>query len=149
MSDIFNDLLTGTVAPGMYRAGSHVSAAEIERQAAEHGWRVYRINGRKVKDKAGFLAESARALDFPSYQGHNWDAFEESLNDLATDTDGRTLVLFDAAGQFAEANPEEFAVARSILATAVENRRKTEWPMAVVLRGGGKEVAQLPVLRME
>jgi hypothetical protein len=141
-------LLTGEIQPDIFTAGSRVSVADIRRKAAEHGWRVYRINGRKVNDKAEFLAESARGLAFPEYQGHNWDAFEESLNDLATNKAGPTLVLFDYAGQFAEANPEEFKVAQSILATAVNNRRKTDWPLAVVLRGAGEAGAKLLVLRM-
>lgn len=133
-----HDLLTGGVPPGIYRIPSRASLRAVQRAADQHGWRVYRIMGRRIADKPAFLAESARSLRFPSYFGHNWDAFEESLNDLAYDAHERTLVLFDHAGRFAAAEPEEFATALDILRGAVEARRTSDSPLAVVLQGAAR-----------
>ena len=46
------------------------------------GFALRVIKGAKCQTTAGLLTECARALDFPDYFGHNWDALEECLADL-------------------------------------------------------------------
>jgi hypothetical protein len=142
-----HDLLTGGVPPSIFRIPSRASLRAVQRAADQHGWHVYRIMGRRIADKPAFLAESARSLHFPSYFGHNWDAFEESLNDLAYDAHERTLVLFDHAGRFAAAEPEEFATALDILRSAVEARRTSDAPLIVLFQGAARatDVTRLQV----
>ncbi len=43
---------------------------------------VRRIRGSKCRTKSALFDEVTAALQFPEYFGDNWDAFEESLNDL-------------------------------------------------------------------
>ena len=56
------------------------------------------IKGLHCKTPATLLAEFARALDFPDYFGHNWDALEECLADLEwLPAKGYILLITDAA----------------------------------------------------
>ncbi|HSL05131.1 MAG TPA: barstar family protein [Nitrospiraceae bacterium] len=56
------------------------------------------IKGRHCKTPATLLAEFARALEFPDYFGHNWDALEECLTDLEwLPAKGYILLITDAA----------------------------------------------------
>lgn len=141
------DLFTGALAPGVYRCNTRTSAAAILRLAQQHGWRVYRLDGREIAGKAEFLSASARALCFPGYFGHNWDAFEESLNDFAAEADGRVLVLFDHASRFAAAAPEAFATALEILAAAAARRQIAVAPLVVLVRGAGRAAPDLPAVQ--
>ena len=56
------------------------------------------IKGRHCKTPANLFAEFARALEFPDYFGHNWDALEECLADLEwLPAKGYILLITDAA----------------------------------------------------
>lgn len=46
------------------------------------GFAVRTIQGKKCRTPAGLFGEFARALAFPDYFGHNWDALEECLADM-------------------------------------------------------------------
>ena len=62
------------------------------------GFALRVIKGAKCQTTAGLLTECARALDFPDYFGHNWDALEECLADLEwLPAKGYILLITDAA----------------------------------------------------
>ena len=55
------------------------------------------IKGRHCKTPANLFVEFARALEFPDYFGHNWDALEECLADLEwLPAKGYILLIIDA-----------------------------------------------------
>ena len=71
-------------------------AESLVRPPTEFALRV--IKGAKCQTPAGLLTECARALDFPDYFGHNWDALEECLADLEwLPAKGYILLITDAA----------------------------------------------------
>lgn len=146
MNNSLDALLRGELSPALYRCTSRARPATITRLAEAHGWRVYPLEGREIGGKADLLSRSAAALRFPAYFGHNWDAFEECLNDMSWEPAGPALLLFDQAGRFAAAEPAQFAVALEILTAAVANRRDGPAPLAVLVRGGGRATAHLPLV---
>lgn len=135
MSVKLDAILSEAIPPGIYRLHSRAQASTIVQAAERHGWRGFYLDGRQIDDKATFLAASAAAMQFPSYFGHNWDAFEECVNDLAWVPASGYLLLYDAVARFATAQPAEWATARAILAGAAARWQARGTPMYVLLRG--------------
>lgn len=79
-------LLDGSLTPGRYRLSTPDSLGDevMARSVADKGWQVARMTG--TTNKAEFLAEVGRALDFPGYYGANFDAFADCLSDLVAPT---------------------------------------------------------------
>jgi len=147
MSETLTDLFEGRAEPGIYRLTSRAGAGAIGDEAARRGWRFAHLNGRRIATKADFLRESAAALDFPAYSGRNWDALADNLRDLAwAPAERGYLVLYDHAGEFAAANPADFAVALDILRSTVASWRGAGTPMTVLLRGAGRAASAAPKL---
>ncbi len=83
---------------------------------------VKRIHGAKCRTTAGLFAEFARALSFPDYFGHNWDALEECLADLEwVPAKGYVLLLTDAEQVLRQEQEEdEYATLLEVLSDAGE-----------------------------
>ena len=78
------------------------------------------IQGAKCRTTDSLLTECARALDFPDYFGHNWDALEECLIDLEwLSAKGYVLLITDAGGVLSD-DEEEYETFLEILRDAGE-----------------------------
>ena len=85
-----------------------------------NGYKLKIIKGAKCQTTAGLLNEFARALDFPDYFGHNWDALEECLADLEwLPAKGYILLLTDAA-QVLPDDEDEYETFLEVLSDAGE-----------------------------
>jgi hypothetical protein len=129
-----DEIMRGAPNPGVYRLRTEARAAAILEALTEHGWRTFYLDGSQIRDKAGFLAATAAALDFPTYFGHNWDAFEEMVNDLSWAPAPGYVLLYDEAGEFACADPERWAVALDILTETARQWAAAGKPFYVLLR---------------
>ena len=91
----------------------------IELLASSLDWPCYVVGLRGCVDKAQLLERCADVLRFPSWFGHNWDAFFDCLIDLASARRARgCVILLRHAGELQAASPEAFDTARSIFADA-------------------------------
>lgn len=71
-----------------------------------------------LKNKNELLATAGAALGFPDYFGHNWDAFDECLNDLAWLPDGEVALWHQDVPMRQE--PEGLRIYLSLLACAIQ-----------------------------
>ena len=122
------------VHAGVYRWPSLQTVPSLARQVAAQGWRFFWIDGRRARNRASLLQTAADALLLPSYFGHNWDAFEECINDLEWAPARGYLLLYDHLWWLACAQPAVWQIARSILEEACRQWAAREIPFLVLLR---------------
>lgn len=148
MTATLDQVLAGEAGAAVYRLVARTSARTMVRAAERADWHAMHLDGAMVASKADFLDAAGRAMSFPHWAGHNWDAFEELVNDLSwLPRAAGYLLLFERASWLAKAQPKVLSVALDILATAAENRRAAgQAPLAVVVRGAGALAANLPLL---
>lgn len=99
---------------GVYTIGNAPEATEIQELAASKGLAFFHVNFGRVWSKKSFFRRLARDLQFPSYFGENWDAFEECLNDMAWAPAPGYVILLENWQTFARRFPGEMETARSI-----------------------------------
>ncbi|WP_066423870.1 barstar family protein [Anabaena sp. 4-3] len=92
----------------------------VEQIAAEPGTKVFYFDGKKINSKETFLKQAAEAMDFPTYFGANWDAFDECITDLTWCPAERYVILYDHADIFAQADPTQYQIALDIFNSAKE-----------------------------
>lgn len=127
--------LTQERIPGIYRFDSRASVEFLQNEAAAAGWRLFHLDGSKVRDKKSFLDKAARAMKFPDYFGHNWDAFEECINDLSWAPASGYILLFQAPERMLKNARADWEIAVEILSTAIGNWNEQGVPFYILLRG--------------
>lgn len=106
-------------AGGVFRCHAPLPEAALE-TAERKKLLVVLVRLIAARDKNAFLNAIAKALHFPAYFGHNWDAFYDCLLDLKHDEGAGTLLVLRDASGFARAEPEEFAAAVDTLTDAAD-----------------------------
>lgn len=84
------------------------------------GFVIRTIEGKKCRTSSSLFTEFARALSFPEYFGHNWDALEECLADLEwLPAKGYILLITDAHAVLPD-DEEEYETLLEVLSDAGE-----------------------------
>ena len=123
--------------PGVSRLRSRSSTDEVVTRLTRAGWDVRVVDVGEARDKAGLLDAFARALSFPAWFGHNWDALDDALRDLSwwpAGERGRAIIVA-RAGRLDVALDREWATLCDVLAGATDRWRDTSTPLGVLVRG--------------
>jgi hypothetical protein len=104
------------------------------------------VEGRYCRTKAALLAHFAERLQFPSYFGHNWDAFHDCLADFDPRPKPQFVLLIDDAEQVLAEAPGDLDILADSLVTlsAPSDEAHPDRGMKVVLHGPDPQ--RLPLL---
>ncbi|RUT10137.1 hypothetical protein DSM106972_006320 [Dulcicalothrix desertica PCC 7102] len=97
------------------------------------GIQVFYLDGREIYNKETFLTKAATAMNFPSYFGGNWDAFEECITDLTWYPAEKYVVIYERPDILAQADPTAWQTALDILRAAEEYWQAKNIPLNVFL----------------
>ncbi|MGA7934112.1 MAG: barstar family protein [Kovacikia sp.] len=141
-----DQIFQGDRQPGLYRLTPEVNLDLFSVKLQEQGWNLFYLEGENITNKSEFLQECARAMNFPSYFGNNWDAFEECLADPTIALGTKSILLFHHPDKFAENEPSQWSIAVHILQTMVEYWREKTVPVYVLFKTEQPILAELEVL---
>lgn len=86
------------------------------------------LRGKECTTKDRLLDEFARALDFPEYFGHNWDALEDCLTDLEWLSAEAFVLIVTNADQVLKKSQGELKTFSGVLASAAAHWAEAEPP---------------------
>jgi RNAse (barnase) inhibitor barstar len=66
---------------------------ELERFLTRSEYVRFDLDGRRLGSIADAHRELARLFDFPSYYGHNWDAFADCIDDVIAHSGGSPVAV--------------------------------------------------------
>ena len=146
MTNRLDALFSGDMQPGIYQLDMSLRPGTICERAAAHGFACFYLNGARVFDKASLLTETAAAMAFPGYFGHNWDALEECVNDMSwADAEGYVLV-YDHVAVLSGNHADVVNTFLNILRAAVDSWSQQSRPFYVLLRNTGILPQAIPSL---
>jgi hypothetical protein len=140
-------VVTGGREPGVYRWRSTAHVGALRRELVAAGWSLYPVDGVLVADAAGLFDAYARALRFPLWFGHSWEALGHCLADLSWLPGEGHVVVWDRCGRLAATDPQAWRRAYETCQEAAAMRVKHGLvPLYVLLRGAGHAAGDQPPL---
>lgn len=141
----FTALLSKTDAAGVFHLPQKGTDA-IAAAARILAYSCVEVDLAEVRDKDGLLTALAKALAFPPWFGHNWDALEDCLADMSwCEAEGYVLILRHADHLHSEAEGD-FLTALRIFADVSATWREAGLPFWAFVELTAKGVAELPNL---
>jgi len=136
------ELLADPAQAGAYFIDARDSQALAD-AATELGFALARVDFAGCGDKDDALARIAAGLRFPEWFGGNWDALDDSVNDLSWWPAPGYLLLIERAGAWQAAHADDAATLVEILGDAAQDWAKTRVPFWALLPLPEAELAQM------
>jgi len=139
-------IFSGEVKAGVYKLSSDVDANTLLTEVRARGWIPFYFDGQAITDKESFLRMAAAVLEFPSYFGKNWDAFEECVTDLEWVEAQPCILIYDHVSTFSDQNSKAWGIASGILTDAAEQSKESKKPLYILLRHTADDGKNLPTI---
>ena len=127
-----------------------IDAAErdrvLSREVFPPDFAIAVLDGTEASTRAGVFQELARALHFPDYFGHNWDAVYDCLTDLTWLPAAGNVLLLDGFDRFATDQPDQWDIGLKVLREACAFWRPLSRSMVTLLYGPSELAPGVPPL---
>ncbi len=104
------------------------------------------LTGEDVSSREAFFASIARAIPFPDYFGHNWDAVYDCLTDPSVIPANGVVLVLDGCDEMAGREPEQWAIALKVLREACAFWRPLNEKLTVFLVASPQSAPDVPLL---
>lgn len=110
---VLTDVLRGVAEPAIYRVPGATSVDDIAVEVDRAGWQLVTLDGSTTRGTASVMAAMESTFGFPEWFGRNLDALADALTDVRHERG--TILLWDSASVFADADPRQFNAVLSVL----------------------------------
>jgi RNAse (barnase) inhibitor barstar len=124
-------------------------AAALDAAAAGAGLVRWSVDLAGVRSKEQLLATLADRLPLPEWFGHNWDALNDALAELAWEQPNGVVLTLEHCGELAQAEPETLETALEVFDSVAEGCYDEDIPFWVFVDGLDRAAFDLPVLGEE
>jgi len=122
----------------------HTDKKELVAAAKAGGLAVFRINLAKVGDKEHMLVAIAKAMKFPDWFGHNFDALTDCLADMGWNPAEGYLVLLEHCDGIHGKAEEDFVATLQIFQQAADEWRDQGIPFWCLVEMQSDGISWLP-----
>lgn len=136
-------ILTDTDKAGVYHL-PHTDKKDLVASAKAGGLAVFRINLAKVGDKEHMLAAIAKAIKFPDWFGHNFDALTDCLADMGWNPAEGYLVLLEHCDGIHGKAEEDFVATLQVFQQAADEWRERGIPFWCLVEMQSDGISWLP-----
>lgn len=136
------ELLADPAQAGAYFIDAR-DARALADAAGELGYALARADFGDCRDKDDALRRIAVALRFPDWFGGNWDALNDSVNDLSWWPAPGYVLLIEHAGGWQSQHPDEAATLVEILNDAAQDWARARTPFWALLPLPEAELAKM------
>jgi RNAse (barnase) inhibitor barstar len=140
----YEQLLTDPGEAGIFALPS--DPGSLDAAAERAGLARWRVDLAGVQTKDALLERLAARLQFPEWFGHNWDALNDVLAELAWEQQNGVMLVLEHCGDLASADPEAFETSLEVLDSVAENCYDEDIPFWVFVDGVDARAFDLPVL---
>lgn len=127
------ELLADPACAGVFQLNRE--AREVARAGETAGLACFRIDIGHAHDKEDFLGLVSRALKFPDWFGHNWDALADCLKDLSWLPGAGFVLVLEKGKHFGAGHRPEFEQAMELLKDVSEYWRDQNRPFWALVGG--------------
>jgi RNAse (barnase) inhibitor barstar len=131
---------------GVYLIDAEERGRVLRDEAFPREFAIAILNGDHASTRAGFFREIARALRFPDYFGHNWDAVYDCLTDLNWLPAAGYVLIFDGFERLANDDPGQWKTGLTVLRDACAFWAPLRTPMYALLHGPLELASDVPPL---
>jgi RNAse (barnase) inhibitor barstar len=121
----------------------------LRRQASTAAASFVVLDGQVISGRDSFFLEIARAMAFPDYFGHNWDAVYDCLTDPSVMPADGVVIVVDGFDHFARAEPEQWSIGLRVFRDACAFWQPLATPLHVLINGLGYHAPGTPALHLD
>ena len=144
-SNFFQTLIGDSTRAGVYRLPKR-HHDDIEQGAGEAACCVFHVDLARARNKDDLLDLIGRALAFPDWFGHNWDALSDCLMDMGWRPALGYLVILKNAQMIHSRAEADLATLIKIFADCADERRADGVPLWCLVELPRNDLASLAML---